>query len=61
MLLMTEEEFAGAMFCHDSSLPFRCAVSDNIGDVLEHLESMEAGNRPVSIFLSQGRKCLSSS
>ena len=56
MLIMTEEEVASATFCHDSSLPFTCAVSDSVQGVLEKLESMEDENRPVSMFLSPGRK-----
>ena len=57
MLIMTEEEVASATFCHDSSLlPLTCAVSDGVQEVLEKLESMEAENRPVSLFLSPGRK-----
>ena len=39
-----------------SSLPFTCGLSDGVEEVLEKLEAMDAENRPVSIFLSQGEE-----
>ena len=40
----------------NSSLPFTCGLSDGVEEVLEKLEAMDAENRPVSIFLSQGEE-----
>ena len=53
MLIMTEEEAAEATFCLDSSLPFTCAVG-NIKEVLEYIELMEAGDRHISMLISEG-------
>lgn len=53
MLMMTEEEAAEATFCHDSSFPFTCAVSDS-NVVLEYMELMNAGNRETSVLFSEG-------
>ena len=60
MLIMTEGEMVGATFCQDSLLHFTCVVSDGVEEVLGKLEDMEAENRPVSLFLSQGTVALSS-
>ena len=53
MLIMSEEEAAEAAFCHDSSFPFTCAVSDS-NVVLEYMKLMDAVNRETSVLFSEG-------